>query len=188
MPHEFFCANCSPLKEVFASSFCYTDYDETSKRFIREFKYNGYSQAAVYAGRLIAKEMHKEVLHNRADMVLCVPISEKKRAERGYNQADLIAREISRICNIMYPGDVIRMKRMPEDQIGKNFEERRENVRDLVEVPENIEVEGKRILLIDDVVTTASTLTACATPFRERKALSVSFAVYAAAKFALESD
>ncbi len=99
------------------------------------------------------------------DLVVPVPLGIARQAERGYNQAALLARPVALGLSLNYKPSALRKVRDNRTQVGLTFEERRENVSDAYWA-EVKHVQGKRVLIIDDVITSGATLDACAMALR----------------------
>ncbi len=95
------------------------------------------------------------------DLVLPVPLSRKRYQERGYNQVALIARPLSLALGLPYSGDALIREREQRSQVGLTREERRVNVRGAFRARQS-KIQGRMVLLMDDVATTGSTLSSCA--------------------------
>ena len=89
-----------------------------------------------------------------------VPLSEKRRAQRGFNQSELIGARFSGRTGIPMDPNALMKVRHTKDQVGLNAEERRKNLLGSFAAEENL-VRGKRVLLLDDVMTTGSTFAEC---------------------------
>ena len=96
------------------------------------------------------------------DLLLPVPLHPRKKKKRGYNQSEWIARGLNSLLQL--PIDTTSLRRIKETdtQTNKPTYERWQNVQDIFSVVAPKELEGKHILLIDDVITTGSTIGACA--------------------------
>lgn len=133
-------------------------YDGMLKQAIQAFKYNGAVELAEpLAERLVA------VLERRKwafDVIIPVPLSADRRAERGYNQADLLGQQAAKRMNIPCRSDDLRRIRNTLQQTGLNTWQRAENVKGAFAAAARLA--NQSVLLVDDVVTTASTLEACA--------------------------
>jgi ComF family protein len=97
----------------------------------------------------------------RADLVLPVPLSKPRRRERGYNQAGLIARPLALALGLPYVPKALARCRDTRSQVGLSREQRRQNVNGVFQAGSE-QVRDRRVLLIDDVATTGSTLSAAA--------------------------
>jgi ComF family protein len=123
-----------------------------------------------FAGRL-AEVVRREAL--AADVVVPVPLHRQRERERGYNQADLIARPLARKLGLPYWAVLlVRTKPRPDKHI-LSLEERWDSVRGAFATRPGTQVDNLRVLLIDDVMTTGATLDACARALRGAGAKSV---------------
>jgi ComF family protein len=139
-------------------------YDGILSELIIKFKYqNAERLAAFFAGLLFeAYGRYPEI--SSPDIVAPVPLHPFRRFKRGYNQSDLIARGFARLAGLNYRESLLRRAYSTPQQAKLSAAERRKNVAGAFVVPRRgIELaKGKKILLIDDVMTTGSTLDACA--------------------------
>jgi len=97
----------------------------------------------------------------QVDLVVPVPLSRARHEERGYNQAALLARPLALACGLSYRPKTIQKTRETLSQVGLTKSGRRDNVKDAFFAPSS-QVQGKRILVIDDVTTSGATIEACA--------------------------
>lgn len=143
------------------SFFHYTPHSPYS-RILFELKYHNHPEVGKTMGRMMAEELKATSFFDGIDLIVPIPLSRKKKRQRGYNQSDWIAWGISEATGI--PTDttsVVRTKSNPS-QTTLDHRQRRENVRDIFAVrhPENLE--SHHILLVDDVITTGATMLSCA--------------------------
>lgn len=123
---------------------------------IQKAKYNNRPSIIKYLSAMFAAELSNENFFDGIDMLLPIPMHRFKKLRRGYNQSELIANEISRITGIE-TGD--NLTALPHStQTRKNALERSSNVAGTIKVSHADELQGKHILLIDDVITTGATL------------------------------
>jgi len=135
---------------------------------VHALKYNNLRAIAGRLGRFMAEYYTENKL--AADILLPVPLHESRMRQRGYNQSELLAREVSSIINVpVYTDPLVRIRNNRPQTHTANAEERRSNVRDAFKCQEG-RVEGKNIVLIDDVCTTGATLEACATALKAQRA------------------
>ena len=143
------------------SFFHYTPHSPHS-RILFELKYHNHPEAGKTMGRMMAEELKATNFFNGIDLIVPIPLSRKKERQRGYNQSDWIAWGISEATGI--PTDttsVVRTKSNPS-QTTLDHRQRRENVRDIFAVRHPGNLEGRHILLVDDVITTGATMLSCA--------------------------
>lgn len=143
------------------SFFHYTPHSPHS-RILFELKYHNHPEVGKTMGRMMAEELKATNFFNGIDLIVPIPLSRKKERQRGYNQSDWIAWGISEATSI--PTDttsVVRTKSNPS-QTTLDHRQRRENVRDIFAVQHPGNLEGRHILLVDDVITTGATMLSCA--------------------------
>lgn len=143
------------------SFFHYTPHSPHS-RILFELKYHNHPEVGKTMGRMMAEELKATNFFNGIDLIVPIPLSRKKERQRGYNQSDWIAWGISEATGI--PTDttsVVRTKSNPS-QTTLDHRQRRENVRDIFAVRHPGNLEGRHILLVDDVITTGATILSCA--------------------------
>jgi ComF family protein len=98
----------------------------------------------------------------KIDLIIPVPIHHLKKAERGYNQSDFIAKGLSTALNIPYSSKSIKRIKYTESQTKLNMNERALNVSNAFKARSSNKLKGKNILVVDDVCTTGATLLECA--------------------------
>ncbi|HWQ55631.1 MAG TPA: ComF family protein [Bryobacteraceae bacterium] len=108
----------------------------------------------------------------RFDLVVPVPLHWRRRWSRGFNQSELLAQDMARRCGIPVQ-NIVRRTRATDVQAGLSNSRRRRNVADAFRVKAREAVAGRRILLVDDVMTTGATASACAAVLKRAGAKSV---------------
>jgi ComF family protein len=173
------CAACESRPRAFARARAACLYDDNSRDLILQFKHADRIDLArlfsLWLGRAGAE------LIAEADAVVPVPMHPLRLIRRRYNQAAEMARPLARRAGLAYwPGALVR-KRAGESQAGKSGAGRRRNVAGAYVCPERwrAKVAGKRILLIDDVLTTGATAEACARALKKAGATCVDLVVIA---------
>lgn len=125
-------------------------------------KYHGRRKLCVQMGRMIAAELMGTGFFDGIDCVMPVPLHKKRLRERGYNQSELLAIGISEMTGIPVETSPLIRKHNNTTQTHKSSFERWENVSGLFDITSRAAVwSGKHILLIDDVLTTGATISAC---------------------------
>lgn len=145
--------------------------EKALQQLIHELKYNGNFKIGIYLGESIGKEFGKKIKAWEPDLIIPVPLYHLKKAERGYNQSYYIAKGISNICKVEVSTSLLKRSRYTISQTELNFEERKENVKGAFEliISQRLMrlwfrrnyIESKRIILVDDVITTGATISEC---------------------------
>ena len=129
-------------------------YDDVSKNIMLPFKHASKLQYQTLMSRAMINCLRD--LDIDVDVVIPVPLAYKRLFKRGYNQATLIARPIAKYFNAKLDVDSVSRKYRP-DMGHKNAKQRRENVRGVFEIKNSDNLRGKKILLVDDVMTSGAT-------------------------------
>jgi ComF family protein len=144
---------------VFTHSFLLFTKKGRVQKLLHALKYRGKKEVGVLLGTMFGQELLANGLLPDADLIVSVPLHEKKRSSRGYNQSDLLAEGFSNATGIPWSGDLLIRNRYTETHTGKNKAERRENVSGVFAVKGQLN--AKKIIVIDDVLTTGATLEEC---------------------------
>lgn len=156
-------------------------YEAEARRGILRYKFSGISGAAEVLGEVIAR-CAAEQFSGEFDTVTWVPVSRKRLKRRGYDQARLLAESACRRWDTV-PAELLRKTVDNPPQSGlKDAAARRANVLGVYELCPGASVEGKHVLLVDDIVTTGATLAECAEVLRAAGAASVKCVALAAAR------
>lgn len=167
---------------ISAMSLFYFTKESIVQNMIYELKYKGNKKAGHYFGNLMGKTLlNSNRFH--IDAIVPLPLFEKKEKMRGYNQSEILCNGISEIINKPVIKNNVTRNIFTETQTKKHRLERWKNVENIFEVNNPQELEGKHILLIDDVVTTGATLDACGTEILKIKNVKLSVATLAMASY-----
>lgn len=135
------------------------DKDGKTQQLLHELKYNSNLQLGVFLGELMGADFKSQL--QEVDFIIPVPLHKKKLHERGYNQSEILSIGINNVIEKQVStNNLIRLK-YTETQTKKNKLQRLENIKNAFGMNNQKELEGKTILLIDDVITTGSTLVEC---------------------------
>jgi ComF family protein len=162
----------------------YFEKEGKLQAIIHGLKYQGYTSLGVKAGRKVGERIESANDFPKADGVLPVPLHPLKKRERGYNQSELICQGIEEVTGIPVRTDLLIRRKYTVSQTQLSLEERKENVGDAFEINEKKrgDISGKSFILVDDVITTGSTINACAKALATAGAKSVHVASIALAK------
>jgi ComF family protein len=140
--------------------FYYESHAETAN-ILYELKYKDHPEVGEVMGRLMAKELQPSGFFDGIDGIVPIPLAKKRQRQRGYNQSLEIARGISEITGLPIYNKVVRRKAFEGSQTNKGRWERNENVEGVFELKDASVIQGKHLLMVDDVVTTGATVIAC---------------------------
>lgn len=167
---EYACKNCI---EQFPKSY-YTKYAAGGYRCVspfpyskifrygvKNFKFNKRKNYAEKFAIVMCKCISESYTNSSFDIVTCVPMHKKMIRKRGYNQAELLARECSKILGVPYC-DTLEKFKMNKPQHSVSAKERENNVRGVFRIIDKNCVSDKNILIVDDIITTGNTLGECA--------------------------
>ena len=147
-------------------------YAGAIRQAILALKYGGIKAGSSQLGDLLADYLTQNPLPG--DVVAPVPMHGSRLKERGYNQADLLARRVAQRCDLRYAPELLVRTRSTDLQAGiDDLNQRTINVAGSVELAAGVDVSGVEIILLDDVATTGSTLEECARALKQGGARSV---------------
>lgn len=132
---------------------------------IHFLKYHNHQAIAAILAQMLAEAYRRYQLS--AELIVPIPLHSSRFRERGYNQSELLARQLGKLLDLPVRTDLVVRSRATESQVKLSFQARRQNVRDAFACQPG-PLSERIILLVDDVCTTGSTLDACARPFKEK--------------------
>ncbi|MGC1363060.1 MAG: ComF family protein [Silvibacterium sp.] len=186
---EGYCRPCRVAPPDFERAVAHGLYTATMRSLLHLLKYDGLEPAATRLGSLLALQVAAlDGLPPRM-LVVPVPLFEGKRRERGFNQSELLARATCDALRRLRPawqGELaaraLVRRRSTESQAGLTLPERRRNLRGAFSVPAPEKLQGRDVLLIDDIYTTGATARACSLALKKAGAASVWVATVARAQ------
>ncbi len=155
------CASCLIKRPPYDSARAAMIYDDASRPLILSFKHGGKTEnLSRFAAQL--SRVGREVLP-QADYIVAVPLHATRRIYRRYNQSVLLARAVAKITNVRFDPNILHRQRATPSQGGKSAAGRRRNVSGAFTIREasKARLNGKHIIVIDDVMTTGATVEAC---------------------------
>jgi ComF family protein len=152
------------------------------QHLLHQLKYQGQRDVGLVLGRWYGAELTAQDLATDFDLIVPVPLHPRKLAKRGFNQSDTFAEGLSQGLAVPWSARALRRTEYTDSQTSKNRTERWFNVATVFEVAEPAAVVGKRVLVVDDVLTTGATLEACAVALLAAGCREVSIATIACAE------
>ncbi len=154
-----YCKRCKGKKFIFDKALAPFVYKDEIKNLILGLKYNNKK----YNAKCLASFMSDVILKNNinADVIIPVPLCNKRLKQRGYNQSWLLANEICKSVKVGVKDNILlRVKETPT-QTNLDYAERQDNLKDAFKVRNSKQIKNKIVLLIDDVYTTGATVREC---------------------------
>lgn len=142
-------------------------YEGKVREAIIRFKFNGREYYADRFSHIMAECVENNLDCGDISVVSWVPLTRRRKRKRGYNQAQLLAEGIAKRLELPYGPCLVKIRNNSAQSKTASAAERSRNVVGVYAVKEPSEIEGKNILLVDDVVTTGSTLSECARMLRK---------------------
>jgi ComF family protein len=173
------CLVCRRAERPFVRAVAYGSYDGGLRELIHLLEYNGVRPASGVLGRMLAEAIAGLEREFGAEKILVIPVPlyKGRRRERGFNQAELIARTALKASaaggRLLLATHTLLRTRTTQSQIGLTSHQRRENMRGAFAVARAAEVTGREIVLVDDIYTTGTTATECARVLRKAGAARV---------------
>lgn len=184
---DFFSINENPIEKIFwgraaiesAGALLFFTKDSLVQTLITQLKYHHNKKVGILFGRLIGQAIEVEAKFKQIDLMIPIPISSSKINSRGYNQSEVIATGMQEVWNRPILCDVLIKRSWSNSQTKKNRKARLQQVPDLFFLQKPTCIEGKHVLLVDDVLTTGATLEAAVASLMTGSPASISIAVAA---------
>ncbi|MFO0998402.1 MAG: ComF family protein [Alphaproteobacteria bacterium] len=172
-PDGALCGGCLAERPVYGAARAVFRYDDGSRGLILSFKHGDRTEAAPAFGRWLARAGDELVA--RADLIVPVPLHWTRLFRRRYNQAALLAQSLAKVSDVPVALDLLRRRRATPSQGRMSRSGRRRNVQAAFAIGERRHgtLGGRRILLVDDVLTTGATVEACSAVLLRAGAASV---------------
>jgi ComF family protein len=130
-------------------------------QLVYEMKYGDHPELAVDMGRMMGKELALTAFFDTIDLIIPIPLARKRERQRGYNQSRCLAQGLSQATGLPVCDRAVKRTAFKISQTHIGRWERQENVADVFKVTDAEAIGGRHVLLVDDVVTTGATVTAC---------------------------
>ncbi len=169
-----YCMSCKNIKRNFDIARAPLIYKDKVAVAIQNLKYNGKKYLSKPLAKLM-KRSYQEIKNKteNIDFLIPVPLFKERQKKRGFNQSELLANELSKLINVsVMANNLIRIKNT-ETQTNLSFQERQDNLEGAFQIQDKSLLKGKNIVLIDDVLTTGSTVDHCAIALKKAKVKSI---------------
>jgi ComF family protein len=183
----FFALAGNPIEKIFygrleinqAAAGYYFTKNSVLQRLIHQLKYNGNQEAGRQLGQWMGVQMKNSNRFTGIDALIPLPLFPDKEKKRGYNQATVLCEGIADIINVSVLKDIVLRKRYTDTQTRKGRSERWANVEGSFDICDPSQLENKKLLLIDDVITTGATMEACGHTIKQIEKTELSIATLA---------
>lgn len=159
----------NPVEKIFygrlpvqhAGSAFYFNKDSLLQNLIIQVKYHGNQTAGIFLGRILGELISSSERFNDIDIIVPLPLNEKRLFKRGYNQALLLAKGIAEILQKSVVENAVERIFFTETQTHKDRITRWQTMEGVFKIADELAIKNKHILLVDDIVTTGATLESC---------------------------
>ncbi len=168
---EILCLECKRKKYSFEFSRSIGIYNKVLKKCIHLFKYYGEKKLAIPLGKLMVDYLLQNVeFIKKVELIIPVPLHNNDLKKRGFNQSVLLGKAIGDYFSVPVREKVLIKKKLTPFQVNLSKKEREKNILSAFSVEKPEEIEGKNILILDDVFTTGSTVEECAKELMKARA------------------
>ena len=146
-------------------------YEGKIRNLILDYKFKDKVYLYKIFSEIVTKNKKICGILKKYDIIIPVPIHAKRKKQRGYNQSELIAKEIAKIeQKLQYENSILQKIKHTVPQSSLSKEQRKQNVQNVYKLVNQVKIRNKKIILFDDIYTTGSTATACAKLLKENGA------------------
>jgi len=170
---ELRCRLCRGEFYAFDRARSFAVYDRALSEAVLLLKYEQVASLADWFGAQLAAIAQNAAAEWRADVIVPVPLHRDRRRERGYNQAELVARPVARRLNLRLDTNLLVRTKPRPPQLVLSRTEHWKSVRGAYATREGMKIDNLRVLLVDDVLTTGATLDACSRALKKAGASAV---------------
>lgn len=183
-----FCLTCQQHERHFDFARSCVVYNDIAKEMVRGIKFGHKKYYGKYFSQYLI-DRYKEVYENIAiDCIIPVPLTKERKKERGYNQAEIMAKPLAEALGVPIDNKLIIKTISNKEQAKLTGKEREENVIGVYSLAENADVKGKNYLIVDDVMTTGSTLSEIAKILKKAKANEIFALTFASTRYKLQGE
>ncbi len=154
-------------------------YDEACRSLVHALKYHGVQDVGPLIGRMMAEKLLRHSSFAAPPLIVPVPLHERKLSIRGYNQTERLAEGIEEYTGFTHRPRMLKKIRHTSSQTAHDEEKRRNNVKGVFRCHGGSSLRGRPVILVDDVMTTGSTLSECALALKQTGAAHITAVVIA---------
>ena len=166
---NYHCIKDNPVEQLFwgrcmiekAAAFSYYNKGSRIRKLIHNLKYNGIKEVGFELGRIYGLSLQASGFIDDIDLIIPVPLHPSKKKLRGFNQSEIISSGIADATGLSVDFDTLVRRAVSATQTKRSRYERWTNVEGIFQISEVASITGKHILLVDDVITTGSTIESC---------------------------
>lgn len=133
------------------------------QQLLHNLKYRGHESISTYLGKWMAADLDEAAAYKDIDVVIPVPLYKTKLRKRGYNQVTQFGKEIAKVLKAEFNTNVLIKTKPTKTKVFRSRLSRWQQDTTVFAISENSSLQGKHILLVDDIITTGATIEACAT-------------------------
>lgn len=156
-----YCEDCIKNTHLYNCGISAFEYTYEIRKAIYKFKYSNRRDYADFFAKAIYVYYEKEIKSWDAQVIIPVPVHYKRKIKRGYNQAEILSKRLSYHLKLPVDRNILIRNINTKPQKELTIKERRQNLENAFKIRENI-VKYKKVILVDDIYTTGSTIDACA--------------------------
>ncbi|MDE7216062.1 MAG: ComF family protein [Clostridia bacterium] len=183
-----YCLTCQNNLRFFDFARSCVVYDDKAKEIVRGLKFGHRKYFAKYVSNFLIDRYAECFSEIDIDFIVPVPLTKKRRDERGYNQAEEIAKKFAKHYGIELKPNVVEKIRQNDEQAKLSGREREENVVGIYKVVDKEAAKDKRILIVDDVMTTGSTASELAKELIKANAKNVYLLTFASTRYKITGE
>ena len=174
--------SCNEVTELFdgyepierGAALYYYSMQSAFAHLIYNMKYGHQPEVAIFLAAIVVNKLQPEHFFDGIDLLVPVPLTPERERQRGYNQCVLLARAISDMIGVPVGETVLKRVSFAGSQTHRSMQEREQNVAHAFTLVDAEAVQGRHVLLIDDVITTGATMRACASELQQVEGVKVS--------------
>ena len=175
------CGSCTTTSRPFVSARAAVHFDGPARELVHRLKYGNKVHLSRPLGLMTARHLSSFAAESGVELIVPVPLHPRRLRQRGFNQALLLAEFLAKSWHIPTSRNNLRRIRWTEPQVHLSIDDRAKNVRGAFAVKDPDHFEGKKLLLVDDVFTTGSTVVECARVLKRSGATGIYVATIARA-------